>query len=117
MKTISSVVAVLFVGLVIFPHVVLAQTKEDAIRLDKEAYALQKKAQSNTDLKQAEQKYLQAIAIFERLGNRENAGLAYNNVGLIYASWGQYDKAVDHYEKSLTIKREIKDRKGEGKPL
>lgn len=32
----------------------------------------------------------------------------------MYKAWGQYDKVVSYYEKSLAIKRELKDRPGEG---
>ena len=37
-----------------------------------------------------------------------------NNLGVVFSGWGQYDKAVDYYEKSLAISRELKDRMGEG---
>ena len=36
--------------------------------------------------------------------------------GQCFSDWGQYDKAVEYYEKSLAICRELKDRRGEGKP-
>ena len=40
-----------------------------------------------------------------------------NNLGNIYSDWGQYDKAVDYYEKSIAVCREFKDRKLEGGTL
>jgi len=97
MKKIHILVAMLLFATILLPAVGWAQSKEDGIRLHNEAYALQEKAQSHADLKQAEQKYLQAIAIYQRVGERGNLGLAYNSIGLIYAAWGQYDKAVEYY--------------------
>jgi tetratricopeptide (TPR) repeat protein len=112
------VVAAIFVAMcALWSSSATAQSKEDAIPLLREAYALQENPQSHADLKRAEEKFLQAIAIYQRVGERENLGIVYNSVGLIYDDWGQYDKAVGYYEKSLAIKRELKDRKGEGATL
>jgi tetratricopeptide (TPR) repeat protein len=108
---------VLVLGGLLCPAAVFAQSQQDAIRLHREAYQLQENAQSHADMKQAEEKFLRAIAIYQRVGERENLGLAYNSVSIIYENWGQYDKAVEYYEKSLAIKRELKDRKGEGHTL
>jgi tetratricopeptide (TPR) repeat protein len=40
-----------------------------------------------------------------------------NNIGLIYDAWGKYDQAIEYYKKSLKIREEIGDRKGEGVTL
>ncbi len=96
---------------------VIAQSKNDGIRVFEEAMALHKKAQTSADLQQVVQKYQQALKIFERVGLKDGIGVASNNLGLIYAGWGQYDKAMEYYEKSLAIDRQIKDRKGEGRTL
>ena len=39
------------------------------------------------------------------------------NLGLVYRDLSQYEKARDYYEQALAIKREIKDRRGEGQAL
>ncbi|MFH1117476.1 MAG: CHAT domain-containing tetratricopeptide repeat protein [Pseudomonadota bacterium] len=117
MKKIVAVVAVLFVTSLLLPAVGSAQSKEDAIRLHKEASALKEKAQSHADLKKAEERFLQAIAVYQRVGEQANLGRAYNSVGLIYEAWVQYGKAVEYFEKSLAIVRELKDRKSEATSL
>ncbi len=37
---------------------------------------------------------------------------AYNNIGLIYDARGDYDRALEWYEKSVEIKEELGDRAG-----
>ena len=110
-------VCALFIALTLIPACGYSQTKEDAIRLHHEAYALQQKPQSGADLKRSEEKFLQAIEIYKKVGDRKNAALACNSVGKIYKNWSEYDKAVEYYEKSLSICRDIKDRKDEVEPL
>ena len=39
----------------------------------------------------------------------------YGNLGIIFEALGQYDKAMEYIDKSLLIRREIGDRKGEAK--
>ena len=97
-------IALLVAGLcVLFAPPLMAQSQQDAIRLHKEAYALQEKARSNEDLKKAAEKFEEALTIYRKVGDSKNAALAYNSVGIIYASWGQYPKAVEYYENSLAI--------------
>ncbi len=117
MRRIFAVIAVLCMPIVFLPAVGSAQSRADAIRLHKEADALKQKARSYSDLKQAEQKYLQAIAIYQRVGERKNLGIACQSVGIIYSDWGQYAKAVEFYEKSLAITRQIGPAKTEGQIL
>jgi hypothetical protein len=40
-----------------------------------------------------------------------------NNIGFIYSSLGDYQTALDYYERSLSIRTEIGDRRGEGDSL
>ena len=35
----------------------------------------------------------------------------------MYSDWGQYDKALEYYEKSLELSRKLGDVKGEGNTL
>ena len=37
---------------------------------------------------------------------------AVNNLGLIYAAWGQYPKAVEYYEAALAIATKLGDVRG-----
>jgi tetratricopeptide (TPR) repeat protein len=43
--------------------------------------------------------------------------MSLNNLGLAYKSLGQYQRAIDLFEQSLEIKREIGDRHGEADSL
>jgi tetratricopeptide (TPR) repeat protein len=40
-----------------------------------------------------------------------------NNIGAIYKAWGKYDQAIEYYKRSLKIREEVGDRKGEGVTL
>ncbi|MGB5972830.1 MAG: CHAT domain-containing protein, partial [Nodosilinea sp.] len=44
-------------------------------------------------------------------------GVSLNNIGGIYSSLGQYQQALEYYERSLAIRTEIGDRSGEGVSL
>ena len=64
------------------------------------------------------------VTVYERLtaawqadsaisqSSRENYGVALNRLGLAYSSQGDYAKAIDFYQQSLEIRREIGDHKG-----
>ena len=58
--------------------------------------------------------YLQkALVIKSEIGDREGEATAYGNLGTVFHSLGQYDKAIDYLQKALIIRTEIGDRKGE----
>ena len=40
-----------------------------------------------------------------------------NNLGIAYSSQGEYQRAIDHFQQSLEITREIGDRNGEARSL
>jgi tetratricopeptide (TPR) repeat protein len=52
-----------------------------------------------------------------RLTDRELMPSSRIGLGTCYSSLGDYRRAIDHYEKSLAIAREIGDRQGEGTAL
>ncbi len=91
-----------------------AQTREDALRLHREAYAIRQKARSNEDLKKAVEKFEEALAIYLKVGDAKNAGRVYNSLGLVYKNWGQYDKAIEFYDKALAMSKQGPDPKVEG---
>ena len=45
--------------------------------------------------------------------DRNGEATCYNNLGVVFQSVGEYDKAREHLEKSLLITKEIGDREGE----
>ncbi|MBI5570197.1 MAG: tetratricopeptide repeat protein [Desulfomonile tiedjei] len=117
MKALFALITALSMLSAFVPGAAQAQSKQDAKRLHNEAVALKEKAKSNEDLKQALQKYQEALGIYDKVGEREDAAYAYNDIGTIYAGWGEYRQAVEYYGKSLAIKRKFGDLKGEGQSL
>ena len=49
-----------------------------------------------------------------RLETRAGEGRSYSNLGNCYNSLEQYDKAIQHHDKSLNIAEQIGDKAGEG---
>jgi len=48
---------------------------------------------------------LEALAIFEELGDTSAVGITYNNLGTNYQCLGEYSKAIEQYQHSLQIAR------------
>ena len=48
------------------------------------------------------------------LGISRAKGGTLNNIGVVYKSRGQYQEALEYYERSLAIKTKLGDVKGEG---
>jgi len=46
----------------------------------------------------------------EKLRQRQEEGSALVNLGVAYKRLGEYKQAIDYYQQSLTIAREIGDR-------
>ncbi|CAF1039201.1 unnamed protein product [Didymodactylos carnosus] len=57
--------------------------------------------------------HFKSLGIKQKLypdGNHLDIAISYFNIGSVYYSIGDYDKAVDYYKKSLQIKRRILSR-------
>lgn len=113
-KRIVLVSAILTVLCVPISSQVTAQSREDAMRLHREAHELREKARSNDDLKKAADKYEEALSIYRKGGDSKDAALVCQDLGIIHSRWGQDRKAVEYYEKGLEITRKIGDEKTEG---
>jgi tetratricopeptide (TPR) repeat protein len=94
-----------------------AQTKEDGLRLLKEADALSEKPQHRDDLTAALRKYEQAVEIFEKIGFRKGVSVTTCAVADLHKKLGDHERAIEWYEKSLRIDRELNDQNGEGVSL
>ncbi|MDQ3815925.1 MAG: tetratricopeptide repeat protein, partial [Armatimonadota bacterium] len=66
---------------------------------------------------QCEQLSKRAAEAARAAGDRQNEGIALNNLGMIYDSQGKWAEAEAAYQQSLAIKRELGDRMGEGRTL
>jgi tetratricopeptide (TPR) repeat protein len=86
-----------------------AYSGEEGLRLHREAYELQQRAQSPADLQMAKEKYWAALGVYAKTGNWHGTSRIHHNLGLIYAGTGQYDDAVRHFESCLSISRDLKD--------
>ena len=53
------------------------------------------------------------LVITTKIGDREGEATDYGNLGTLFNSLGQYDKAKEYYQKALLIRTEIGDRQGE----
>jgi tetratricopeptide (TPR) repeat protein len=54
-----------------------------------------------------------ALILAHQKGNKNIVGTSFNNIGMIYDFWGNYDKAVEYYNKSLNIRQEVINIPGE----
>ena len=48
-----------------------------------------------------------------QIGDKQGEASSYGNLGTVFQSLGEYDKAKDYLEKALAIKIEIGDKQGE----
>ena len=87
----------------------MAQSKEEGMKLVDQAETLRQRAQSKEDLQRAVEKYGQALGIFERISEKmksespeidKGKATALNGLGLIYCSRGEYKKADECLNKA-----------------
>ncbi|XP_066025047.1 tetratricopeptide repeat protein 28-like, partial [Pocillopora verrucosa] len=53
-----------------------------------------------------------ALVIRTEIGDRKGVATTYGNLGTVFHSLGQYDKAKEYHQKALVIRTEIGDREG-----
>lgn len=51
--------------------------------------------------------HFKAITVNEKLGNKEELSITYNNIGFVYFKLKDYDRALEFYQKSLETKDSI----------
>lgn len=51
--------------------------------------------------------HFKAITVNEKLGNKEELSITYNNIGFVYFKLKDYDRALEFYRKSLETKNSI----------
>ncbi len=90
--------------------------KANADRLFEEGLQLYKQ-QTIESLKEAIKKWEEAGKIYHDLGDRSGEANTLNNIGLVYNSWGEKQKALDFYNQSLPLSRAVGDRSGEANTL
>jgi CHAT domain-containing protein/Flp pilus assembly protein TadD len=65
----------------------------------------------------AVKKYEEALLICRDIGNRSGEAIALNNLGLVYYSLGEKQKALDFYTQALPLLRAVGDRRTEATTL
>ena len=61
------------------------------------------------------QRYEQSLKSAKDVGDRKGEGEAYRNLGNIFYSIAEFQKAIDYHEQYLMITKEVGDKAGEGK--
>ena len=75
-------------------------------------YQLGVLAQARGDYDTARNRYQQALAIFEELGDRAGMAATYGQLGVLAQARGDYDTARNRYQQALAIFEELGDRAG-----
>lgn len=95
-------------------------TEQDRRRLAAEASlveASQLSLQGSRAAPRVIEKAQQALAVWRELGDSFWAAYSLHRIGIAYYSLSQHGKAIEYYEQSLAIRREVKDRAGEAGAL
>lgn len=67
--------------------------------------------------KPASEALFRALFVFDRLKDKSQLSKVYNNLGLLFRRSKNNKTALEYYEKSLALKRELNDKKGEAVTL
>ncbi|MEO8893274.1 MAG: tetratricopeptide repeat protein, partial [Coleofasciculaceae cyanobacterium] len=86
------------------------QRSAEALRLNQEGLQQLTKSQ----FREALEKFKQALAIHQAVGDKAGEGTTLNNIGLVYWNLGQYPKALEFYQQALAIRQEVGDKVMEG---
>lgn len=54
-----------------------------------------------------------SLAISEEMGNQAGLAVTLHNIGSVYNSLGQRERALEYYQRALAISEEVGDRPGE----
>ena len=68
-------------------------------------------------LRGAIEKWDEAIPLYREFGHREMEAATLNNIGNVYDSLGEKQKALDYYSRALPIFQAVGDRRGEAATL
>jgi CHAT domain-containing protein/tetratricopeptide (TPR) repeat protein len=68
-------------------------------------------------LRLAVRKYEEALSLWRAIGDRRSEAITLNNIGLVYYSLGDNQKALGFHTKALPLRRAVGDRNGEATTL
>jgi len=72
---------------------------------------------SEQSLKAAIVRYEEALRLYRDLGDRSGEGSTLNNIGFVYHSLGENQKALEYYNQALAVFRDAGDHSGEARTL
>lgn len=102
-------------ALILTPVVGLTQSElQQGANLMKEGLEIKNKAKSRADLERSLKKLEDSQKIFERVKSTEGQAYSLAGIGQVYNALGQYAKALDYFDRSLTNWRKIGALKEEG---
>jgi tetratricopeptide (TPR) repeat protein len=61
---------------------------------------------------EASKGYIQALGIYEKMGDKQGQLLCFQNLGNIYFSLGDYSLTIESQKKALKLSKQVNDRKG-----
>jgi CHAT domain-containing protein/tetratricopeptide (TPR) repeat protein len=93
-----------------------AATNRAANKLFDEGDALFKEG-SAASLRQAIEKYKNALSLYRSAQNRSDEAVTLSNIGLIYSLLGEWQTALAYYNQALPPTRAVGDRRGEATTL
>jgi CHAT domain-containing protein/Tfp pilus assembly protein PilF len=102
---------------VLMASTAMAQSESEGWALYNKANKLMNEAKSKDDFMKAQDKFEQALRIFQRINSEKGSAYSWAQMGVINLSQGQYAKALEYYEKSLPISRMIGDVNAQGVTL
>jgi CHAT domain-containing protein/Flp pilus assembly protein TadD len=91
-------------------------TSAAATRLLNEGFQLYKQGTAES-LRQAIEKWKQALPLWQQVGDKRGEATILNNIGLVYDSLGDKQQALKFYNQSLPLKRQVGDKGGEATTL
>lgn len=91
-----------------------AQESDRAKAVQKLGRQLKQKSRSFADLEKAIQKFQESYILFSQSGSKKEAAVTLHEIASVYEDMADHNKAMEYYEKSLAIRVELGDLRGQG---
>ena len=92
------------------------ETRAQALRAVEEGLELFEQGTAES-LRQAIEKYQEALPLWQEVGEREWEAVTLMGIGRVYSDLGEKQKALEYYEQSLLLHRAVGDSSGEATTL
>ena len=99
------------------PRIAQQPANSDAAeQVYQEAFQLYRQGTTES-LRQAIPKFEQAVILYRQAGDKRSEAVSLNNIGYVYSSLGEHQKALEFYNQALPLLRAVGDRGGEANTL